>query len=109
MLTQVLRGLFLKLKSRIFPGVWFAWRNVEGTVYIDGAEIPADAGNTWVGIMGIGDFRKCSPLELTYQKGDQLYRASLDLEPGEFYVFWGDRLLVEETTSRKTVSLMPTE
>jgi len=31
---QVVRGLFLKLKSRIFPGVWFARRNVEGTVYL---------------------------------------------------------------------------
>ena len=32
---QVVRGLFLKLKSRIFLGVWFARRNVEGTVYIN--------------------------------------------------------------------------
>jgi hypothetical protein len=49
---QVVHGLFLKLKSRIFPGVWFARRNVEGTVYINGTELPADAGDAWVGIMG---------------------------------------------------------
>jgi hypothetical protein len=106
---QALRGLFLKLKSRIFPGVWFARRNVEGTVCIDGTELPADAGDAWIGIMRFGDLRKCPPIELTYQKGEQVYRASIDLEPGAFYVFWGDRLLVEETTSRKTIPLMPAE
>jgi hypothetical protein len=102
---QVVRGLFLKLKSRIFPGVWFARRNVEGTVYINGTELPVDAGDAWIGIMGFGDLRKASPVELTYRKGDQLYRAFIDLEPGAFYVIWGDRLLVEERTSRKVILL----
>ncbi len=72
---------------------------------IDGAELPADAGDAWVGIMGFGDLRKASPVELTYRKGDQLYRAFIDLEPGAFYVICGDRLLVEERTSRKVILL----
>jgi hypothetical protein len=102
---QVLRGLSLKLKSRIFPGVWFARRNVEDTVCIDGAALPADAGDAWVGIMGFGDLRKASPVELTYRKGDQLYRSFIDLEPRAFYLIWGDRLLGEERTSRKVIPL----
>jgi hypothetical protein len=106
---QVVHGLFLKLKSRIFPGVWFARRNVEGTVYINGTELPADAGDAWVGIMGFGDLRKASPVELTYRKGDQLYRAFIDFEPGAFYVIWGDRLLVEERAARKAIPLTPAE
>jgi hypothetical protein len=83
---QVLRGPSLKLKSRIFPGVWFARRNVEGTVYINGTELPADAGDAWVGIMGFGDLRKASPVELTYRKGDQFYRA-FTLSQGHFMSF----------------------
>ena len=106
---QMVHGLFLKLKSRIFPGVWFARRNVEGTVYINGTELPADAGDAWVGIIGFGDLRKASPVELTYRKGDQLYRAFIDFEPGAFYVIWGDRLLVEERAARKAIPLTPAE
>jgi len=108
MLQRAICRVSAWLKSRIFPGAWFAWRNIQGTLRIDGSEIPADAGNTWVGLMGFGNLRKCPPVELTYQVGEQSYRAFVELKPGAFYVVWGDRLVVEETASGETIPLVPT-
>jgi hypothetical protein len=76
-------------------------------VSLAGSEIPTDAGDTWVGLMGFGNLGKCSPLELTYQKEGQLYCAYLELKPGAFYILWGDRLLIEEISSRETIPLAP--
>jgi hypothetical protein len=107
MLRRALLKVFSRLKGWIFPGVWFAWRNREGSISLAGSEIPTDAGDTWVGLMGFGNLCKCSPLELTYQKEGQLYSAYLELKPGTFYILWGDRLLIEEIFSGETIPLTP--
>jgi hypothetical protein len=104
---KVLNNLYRAFKSWVFPGVWFVWHNIDGTIRLGDVEIPQDSGSTWIGITGIGRLAWCPPMELIYDTGRQQYRAVLKLVAGEIYKVYGDRLVVEATVSGEVIEMLP--